>query len=155
MRLPLSLLFVLFLASCQTAQESSTSPVTRKAIQTPDAPQAIGPYSQAIRAGNHLFLSGQIGLDPRTGKLVEGGIEAETQQALLNLDAILRAAGFKRSDVVQAQVFLADLEDYAAMNDIYAAFFEGMTPPARAAVQVAQLPRNARVEIMMTAVQTP
>ncbi len=153
MRIPVLLFLGVLLVGCTTEPPApSSSP--REAIHTPLAPEAIGPYSQAIRVGNQLFLSGQIGIDPRTGQLVEGGIQAETRQALLNLDAILQAAGFKRSDVVQVQVFLTDLADYQAMNDSYAAFFEGITPPARAAVQVARLPRNARVEIMMTALQS-
>jgi len=114
----------------------------------------VGPYSQAIRTGNMLFIAGQIGLDPTTKKLVAGGIIPETQQALENIQAILDAAGFSKSDLVQVQIFLADINDYAAMNKVYAAFFEGVSPPARAAVQVAHLPLDARIEIMATAVRT-
>ncbi len=99
-----------------------------------------------------LFLAGQIGLDPESRKIVEGGIEAQTRQAMSNLDAVLVAAGFTMADVVQAQVFLADLNDYAAMNEVYGSYFASM-PPGRAAVQVARLPLDARVEIMMTAVK--
>ena len=126
---------------------------TRQAITTPNAPQAIGPYSQAIKAGNTLFISGQIGIDPDSGKLVENGIEAETNQVMKNLNAILTAAGFSLDDVVQTQVFLADISEYGQMNEVYASFF-GDVPPARAAIQAARLPRDARVEISMIAVRT-
>ncbi len=122
----------------------------RQVIATEGAPAAIGPYSQAVRVGPTLYLAGQIGLDPATGQLVEGGIEAETRRTMDNLGAVLEAAGYSFGDVVQAQVFLADLADYGAMNEVYASYF-GESAPARAAVQVARLPRDARVEIMMTA----
>ena len=122
----------------------------REVIATDNAPAAIGPYSQAIRYGDMLFLAGQIGIDPSTGKLVEGGVGAETARALDNLGAVLDAAGFSFANVVQAQVFLADLNDYSAMNSVYAEYFTD-GPPARAAVQVARVPRDARVEIMLTA----
>ncbi|MFQ5571120.1 MAG: RidA family protein [Rhodothermales bacterium] len=125
----------------------------RTVIATDAAPAAIGPYSQAVRVGNLLFCAGQIGMDPATGALVEGGIEAETRQAMDNLKAVLEAAGFSMADVVQAQVFLADLNDFGAMNDVYGTYF-GEAPPARAAVQVARVPRDARVEIMMTAAKS-
>lgn len=133
--------------------ETAASEAVRRVISAENAPAAVGPYSQAIQAGNMLFLAGQIGLDPATRTIVEGGIEAETRQVMSNLDAVLKAAGFSMSDVVQAQVFLADLNDYAVMNEIYGAYFPTM-PPGRAAVQVARLPLDARVEIMMTAVKT-
>lgn len=124
----------------------------REVIATPDAPAAIGPYSQAIRVGERLYLSGQIAIDPATGKMIEGGTPEQTRLVLSNAQAVLEAAGFTLRDVVQAQVFLADLDDYKAMNAVYATFFdEG--PPARAAVQVARLPLDARVEIMLTAVK--
>ena len=132
-----------------TANEKTTE---RRVIATDKAPEAIGPYSQAIQLGNMLFLAGQIGLDPATRTIVEGGVEAETRRAMENLSAVLEAAGFSMEDVVQAQVFLADLNDYAAMNEVYGAYFAEM-PPGRAAVQVARLPLDARVEIMMTAVK--
>ncbi len=125
----------------------------RLVIATPDAPEAIGPYSQAILVGETLYLAGQLGMDPATGEIVEGGIEAETRQALENLGAVLRAAGFDFDDVVQSQVFLADLEEFAAMNAIYAEYF-GEAPPARATVEVARIPRDGRIEIMFTAVRT-
>ena len=125
----------------------------REVISTSEAPAAIGPYSQAIRVGNTLYCAGQIGVDPATGQFVEGGVEAQTRQALKNLQSVLRAAGFTPADVVQAQVFLADLDDYRAMNEVYGEVF-GRSPPARAAVQVARIPRDARVEIMLTAVKS-
>ena len=120
-------------------------------IRTDRAPQAIGPYSQAIRAGDLLFLSGQVGLDPATGALVEGGLEAETTRALQNLEAVLRAAGAGLDRVVRTTVFLVDLGDFATMNAIYARAF-GETRPARSTVQVSALPRSARVEIDAIAV---
>ncbi|QXD17206.1 RidA family protein [Rhodocaloribacter litoris] len=138
------------LAGCTTPAPETVPDGGRSVVATGAAPAAVGPYSQAVRVGNLLFLAGQIGLDPATGQLVEGGVVAETRQAMENLRAVLEAAGFSMADVVQAQVFLADLNDYAAMNEVYASFFDG-PPPARAAVEVARLPRDARVEIMMTA----
>lgn len=117
-----------------------------KAISTPDAPAAIGPYSQAIRSGDLVFLSGQIPLDPKTGVMVEGGVAAQTERVLENLDAVLRAAGCGFRDVVKTTIFLVDLGDFQVVNDAYAKRF-GETPPARATVQVAALPRGARVEI--------
>jgi len=127
---------------------------TRQVVSSDDAPGAIGPYSQAIQVGETLYLSGQIALDPATGKMVEGGIEAETLQVLKNIEAVLREAGFSPRDVVQSKVFLADLNEYAAMNAVYATLFDE-APPARAAVEVARLPLDARVEIMVTAVRGP
>jgi 2-iminobutanoate/2-iminopropanoate deaminase len=126
----------------------------RRAVATGEAPAAIGPYSQAVLAGSTLYLAGQVGLDPATGQMVEGGIEAETRQVMENLGAVLRAAGFDFGDVVQSQVFLADLDDFAAMNRIYGEYF-GEVPPARATIQAARIPRDARVEIMLTAVRLP
>ncbi|MBL7185757.1 MAG: RidA family protein [Phycisphaerae bacterium] len=135
-----------FVAGCQ-------HPVlNRETISTAKAPAAIGPYSQAVRVGNRLYLSGQIGTDSATGQMVAGGIEPQTHQALKNLSAVLESAGFSFDDVVQAQVFLADLDDYATMNAVYKTYFDESFP-ARAAVQVARLPRDARVEIMMVAVK--
>ncbi len=135
--------------AASTPAEADPEPVTREEIKTDKAPAAIGPYSQAQRVGNRLYLSGQIGFDPATGQLVEG-VEAQTRQVLANLHAVLQEAGFAKTDVVQAQVFLADLEDYATMNGIYAEFF-GDHRPARAAFQVARLPRDAEVEIIFVA----
>jgi len=122
----------------------------RQTISTDKAPAAIGPYSQAIRVDNRLYLSGQIGTDPATGQMAGGGIEGQTHQALKNLGAVLESAGFSFDDVVQAQVFLADLNDYAAMNAVYKTYFDESFP-ARAALQVARIPRDALVEIMMVA----
>jgi len=116
------------------------------------APPAIGPYSQAVRVGDTLYLAGQIGVDPTTGAFAPGGIGPQTRQALENCRAVLAAAGFNLADVVQAQVFLEDIDDFAAMNEVYAAFFP-QAPPARATVEVAELPRSAKVEIMLTAVR--
>src|SRR5262245_53726954 len=116
------------------------------AISTEKAPKAIGPYSQAIRANGLLFLSGQIPLDPSSGDLVRGTIEEETGRVLENLEAVLRAAGSGLDRVVRPTVFLADLADFAAMNAVYARHF-GDTRPARSTVQVAALPKGARVEI--------
>ena len=121
----------------------------KKVIATHKAPKAIGPYSQAIEIDNTLYLAGQIGLDPASGKLVDGGIEKQTDRVMKNLQAVLDAAGYKFDNVVQTQVFVADLNDYKAMNDVYAKYFSD-APPTRAAVQ-AVLPRGALVEIMMVA----
>ena len=115
-------------------------------ITSAGAPQAIGPYSQAIRCGPWLFTSGQVALDPKTGQLVQGGIEAEVERALQNLGAVLREAGSDPSKVVKTTVFLVDLGEFQAMNAIYARFF-GDARPARSTVQVAALPRGARFEI--------
>ena len=125
----------------------------REVISTPNAPAAIGPYSQGIRVGSTLYLAGQIALDPATGKLVEGDIEAQTHRALKNLGAVLKAAGFDYSDVVQVQAYLADLNDYKAMNEVYATYFSE-SKPARAVIEAARIPRDALVEIMMVAVKS-
>jgi 2-iminobutanoate/2-iminopropanoate deaminase len=124
----------------------------REIINTDAAPAVIGPYSQAVEVGDTLYLSGQIGLDPATGEMVAGGVVPEIHQVLANARAVLEAAGFTPADVVQSIVFLADMDDYGAVNEIYSEFFRGEAP-ARAAVQVARLPKDARVEIMMTAVR--
>ncbi|MBF0308848.1 MAG: RidA family protein [Magnetococcales bacterium] len=115
-------------------------------VSTTAAPQAIGPYSQGVRVGEWLFLSGQIPLDPATGVLVEGGIAEQTRQVLQNLRAVLQAAGGDLAQVVKTTLFLVDLDDFAAVNEIYARFFQA-PHPARATVQVAALPKGARVEI--------
>ncbi len=118
----------------------------RERIQTDAAPQAIGPYSQAIRAGDFVFVSGQIPIDPRTGEFVHGGIEEQTEQVLVNVSRVLEAAGSGLEQVVKTTVFLADIGEFAAMNEVYARFFF-KEPPARATVEAARLPRGARVEI--------
>jgi 2-iminobutanoate/2-iminopropanoate deaminase len=117
----------------------------RVEISTPEAPSAIGPYSQAIAIDGFLFCSGQLGLDPGTGRLVEG-IENQTERSLLNLTAVLAAAGLSMADVVKTTVFLADMADFAAMNAVYGRFVADPAP-ARSTVQVAALPRDGRVEI--------
>lgn len=118
----------------------------KESVHTQRAPQAIGPYSQAIIVEDWIFTSGQIALDPRTGQLIEGDVAAQTERALLNLQAVLEAAGASLGDVVKTTVFLADMEDFGAMNEVYARFFSA-SPPARSTVQAARLPRDARVEI--------
>lgn len=115
-------------------------------VTTPDAPGAIGPYSQAVRAGDFVFLSGQIPLDPGTGQLVAGGIAEQTHQVLKNLGAVLEAAGTSYAGVVKTTVYLADMGEFTAMNEIYGTYFASPAP-ARATVQAARLPRDVRVEI--------
>lgn len=119
----------------------------KEAVSSPQAPAAIGPYAQAVRSGDLLFLSGQIPLDPATGQLVGGGIEAQTERVVKNLEAVLEAAGASLKDVVKTTVYLTDLGEFQAFNAAYARFFGEPPAPARATVQVAALPRGARVEI--------
>lgn len=118
----------------------------RETVNTPKAPRAIGPYSQAVRAGNLLFCSGQIPLDPETGRLVDGGVEEQARRVLLNLEAVLEAGNSSLDQVIKTTVYLADLADFAKVNSVYAAFFR-QAPPARATVQAAALPAGALVEI--------
>lgn len=118
----------------------------KQIIETKNAPQAIGPYSQAVSAGGFVFASGQIPIDPQTGEFVTGGVAEQTEQVLRNLAAVLEAAGSSFDKVVKTTVFLADMTDFAAMNEVYARHFKGK-PPARATVAAAGLPRGARVEI--------
>ena len=122
----------------------------RQAVSTESAPKAIGPYSQAIKAGSLLFCSGQIPLDPKTGVLIEGDIAAQTRQVFANVAAILEAAGVSFDRVVKTTVFLADMNDFAAMNAVYATIFTGPAP-ARSTVAAAGLPKNARIEIEVIA----
>ncbi len=124
--------------------------MSKLAISSAEAPRAIGPYSPAIRAGQLLFVSGQIALDPATGQMIDGDIGAETHRVLDNVGALLRAAGLSFSDVVRTTIFLADMNDFASVNEVYGTYF---TPPApaRATVQVARLPKDARVEIDLIA----
>jgi 2-iminobutanoate/2-iminopropanoate deaminase len=119
-------------------------------IQTGEAPAAIGPYSQAVVAGGFVFVSGQIPIDPATGEFVPGGVAEQTEQVMRNLASILSAAGSSILDVVKTTVFLADMSDFAAMNEVYGRYFPE-DPPARATVQAARLPRDARVEIEVVA----
>ena len=125
-----------------------------KAISTKKAPAAIGPYSQAIRVGNLVYTSGQIPIDPATGAFVEGGIKEQTRQSLTNVRAILAEAGLAMSDVVKTTVFMADMNDFAEMNAVYAEFF-AEPYPARSAVAVKTLPKGALVEIEVVAEATP
>ena len=118
----------------------------RQAVSTPRAPQAIGPYSQAIRAGDLLFVSGQIPMDPSSGAVVPGDVAAQTHRVMQNLQAVLEAAGSSFDAVVKTTIFLADLSDFAVVNEVYGGYFTAPAP-ARATVQVARLPRDVRVEI--------
>ena len=118
----------------------------KEIIQTEHAPQAIGPYSQAVRANGLIFASGQIPIDPQTGQFVAGGITEQTEQVLKNLEAVLEAAGSGLANVVKTTVFLIDMQEFTAMNEVYGRFFKEQ-PPARATVEAARLPRDARVEI--------
>jgi 2-iminobutanoate/2-iminopropanoate deaminase len=122
----------------------------RQAVASADAPKAIGPYSQAIRAGSLLFVSGQIPLDPKTGAMVDGDIAAQTRRVFANLHAILDAAGATFDNVVRTTVYLADMNDFAVVNEIYGTYFSSPAP-ARATVQAARLPKDARVEIDLIA----
>jgi len=118
----------------------------REVISTHNAPQAIGPYSQAIRANGFIFLSGQIPLDPATQKIVEGGVAQQTEQVIANLEAVLKAAGSSLSQVVRTGVYLKNMGDFAAMNDVYERFFP-QAAPARSTLEVARLPKDALIEI--------
>jgi 2-iminobutanoate/2-iminopropanoate deaminase len=118
----------------------------RQRIQTENAPAAIGPYSQAIKAGGFVFVSGQIPIDPKTGEFVAGGISEQTDRVLKNLAAVLEASGSSLDQVVKTTVFLADMKEFGGMNEVYARFFSA-PPPARATVAAAGLPKGARVEI--------
>jgi len=126
--------------------------IPTKKIESGSAPAAIGPYSQAIRAGNTVYLSGQLGIDPKTGRLVDGGVEAQTRQALENIKAVLFAAELNLTSVVKAEVYLTDMNDFAKVNEVYSTYF---TPPypARVCVAVKQLPKDGKVEIAVVAVK--
>ena len=141
---------ILFMGAVLFTASESESNGLKKVIATDQAPKAIGPYSQAILVDGTLYLAGQIALDPSSGKLVEGGIEAQTHRVMQNLNAVLGAAGYRFDDVVQTQVFLSNLNHYKAMNSVYATYFDER-PPARAVVEAARIPRDALVEIMMVA----
>lgn len=149
------LVIIIMLATFFSCEKNTAPPaekITKEVISTPDAPAAIGPYSQAIRVGNRLYLAGQIALDPASGEMVEG-IEAQTRRVLDNIKAVLDAADFSLSDVVQTQVFIADMNNYGIFNGIYAEYFP-QNPPARAVVEVSRLPKDALVEVMMVAIKT-
>jgi len=120
--------------------------VNKKVVQTEKAPKAIGPYSQAIQAGDFLFLSGQIPLDPKTGELVKGDIRQQTQQVLENIKGVLESQKLGMEDVVKVTIFLKDIGDFNQVNEVYATYFPS-SPPARSTVEVTKLPRNADIEI--------
>ena len=122
----------------------------KEAVSSPDAPKAIGPYSQAVRTRQLLFVSGQVPLDPATGTIVEGDIAAQTHQVFANLAAVLKAGGRSFADVVKTTVFLADMNDFTVVNEVYGSYFT-QPYPARATVEVARLPKDARVEIDLIA----
>ena len=139
----IAILSIFVIIGCESSSQ-------KRVISTDKAPQAIGPYSQAIQVNNTLYLAGQIALDPATGQLIDGGIEIQTHRVMQNLEAVLHAAGFDFDDVVQTQVYLSDLNHYKPMNAVYAKYFSD-APPARAVVEAARIPRDALVEIMMVA----
>jgi 2-iminobutanoate/2-iminopropanoate deaminase len=126
--------------------------MSRRAVSTTAAPGAVGPYSQAIVTDDLVFCAGQVGLDPATGELVEGGIDAQAERAIRNIEAVLDAAGCTMADVVKTTIFLADIADFATMNAIYARFMPD-PPPARTTFAVAALPKGARFEIEAVAVR--
>jgi 2-iminobutanoate/2-iminopropanoate deaminase len=143
------LILPLMLCGCDLFEQL---PITKEVISTPEAPAAIGPYSQAIKLGNTLYCSGQIGLNPVTGEMVTGEIQDETRQVLKNLGAVLRAGGMDYQDMVTVTIYLKNMDDYKVVNEIYAEFLKD-NRPARATVQVARLPRDARVEIACMAIK--
>jgi 2-iminobutanoate/2-iminopropanoate deaminase len=132
---------------------STTVAMKKEVIASADAPKAIGPYSQAIRIGNTVYLAGQIPIDPKTNQLLQGGIEEQTRLVMSNLAAVLAAAGMNFDNVVMAQCFLKDLNDFPKFNETYATYFKDGMPPARATVQVARLPRDVLVEVAFIAVK--
>ncbi len=120
--------------------------MAKSAVSSPNAPTAIGPYSSALRAGQLLFVSGQVPFDPATGAMVDGDIGAQTRRVLLNVQALVEASGLTMANIVRTTVFLADMNDFAAMNEVYKSFFSEPYP-ARSTVQAARLPRDSRIEI--------
>lgn len=145
-------LLVLAAGSASCGDSNASEATVKRVIFTPDAPEPIGPYSQGILFGCTLYCSGQIGIDPHTGGLIQGGTGAETDQTLLNLGAILRAANMDYEDVVSVTVFLKNLDEYPDMNEVYARYF-GADPPARKALEVGRIPQNAGVEISLIAMK--
>jgi len=125
----------------------------REPVKTSNAPAALGPYSQAIKVGEFVYTSGQVAIDPATGEFIDGGIAEQTERVLKNVAAVLEAAGSSLDQVVKTLVFLSDMNDFAAMNEVYAKFFTG-APPARSTVQAARLPKDARIEIEAVALIT-
>jgi 2-iminobutanoate/2-iminopropanoate deaminase len=141
---------LVFLAGGVPASTSAQD-AWKKAVSAPNAPAAIGPYSQGVRAGNMVFLAGQLPLDPKTKQMVEGAaIEDHVRVVLDNISALLAAEGMTMGDIVFTTVYLKDLNDFAKMNDVYATYFKAV-PPARATLEVSRLPRDARIEIVATA----
>lgn len=147
-------LFLILFASCCTAFHFKTSAQTmeKKIIKTANAPSPIGPYNQAVMAGNMLFVSGQIAINPKTNELVTNEIQAETKQVMENLKAILEEAGMNFSNVVKACIFISDMNNFGKINEVYGKYFE-INPPAREMVQVARLPKNVNVEISVIAMK--
>jgi 2-iminobutanoate/2-iminopropanoate deaminase len=145
------ILFVVAVVGCEDETDGDQE-LTKTIISTPDAPAAIGPYSQGILVGNTLYCSGQIAIDPATGNMIKGDVQAETHQVLKNLGAVLNAAGMDFNDAVRATVFMSDMDNYGKINEVYQQYFKE-NPPARAAVQVARLPKDVQVEISLIAVQ--
>jgi len=144
-----SLIYLAFIAQVGVVQAQETG---KRVISTPTAPAAIGPYSQAIRAGKTIYLSGQIAIDPKTNQVMSNGsIEEQTRRVLDNLSAVLAADGLTMDHVVSTTVFLKDVNEFAKMNDVYATYFKN-APPARATVEIARLPRDVKVEISAIAV---
>ena len=125
----------------------------KKIVTTLNAPAPIGPYNQAVLAGNTLYISGQIPIDPKTGDLVSGDIKKETQQSMLNLKAILTEAGMTFENVVKSSIFVKDMHQFSQINEVYGAYFDADTAPARETVEVANLPKFVNVEISMIAVK--
>ena len=123
----------------------------KKIISTSDAPAAVGPYSQAVRVGSTIYCAGQIPLEPKSGQIVAGGIDAQTKRVMENIGAVLRAEGLTFENVAKTTIFLADLDDFQTVNEIYGSYFK-QAPPARSTVQVAALPKGARVEIEVIAI---
>ncbi len=144
--------FIIFIATIILFGCENQS-IEKVVIKTDKAPAAIGPYSQAIKVGDHLYLAGQIAIDPESSQFVEGGMEEQTHQVLKNIQAVLSEAGYNIKDVVQTQIFLLDMNDYATINKIYASYFKEVHP-ARAVVQVVRLPNDSLIEIMMVAVKS-
>lgn len=134
-------------------QSADDSEIVRRTIETDNAPEAIGPYSQAIQVGPTLYLAGQVGIDPSTGELVSDSLHLQVWQTMDNLEAVLEAADLTMADVVDVQVFMTDVDQFSKFNELYESYFNDQ-PPARAVVEVARLPLDAKVEIKMTAVKS-
>lgn len=134
-------------------QSADDSEIVRRTIETENAPEAIGPYSQAVQVGKTLHLSGQVGIDPSTGEMVSDSLHHQVWQAMDNLEAVLEAADLTMADVVDVQVYMTDVDQFSNFNELYENYFNDQ-PPARAVVEVARLPLDAKVEIKMTAVES-